>query len=98
MKKSLFALFLVFSLSFSFPAYADDLDRFLKIPLDAVQNIDELLEKTIFNLGEIRVASHRISSSTDEYATDTPGNVTVIGPRQLRESGQTLAPAAISAL
>ena len=100
MKKLRFAVFFIFPAVFScaLASANDDLDRFLKIPGDAVHETDKFLEENIFNLGEIRVSSNRLSSSLDQAATDTPGNVTVIGTRELKEDGQPLVPEVLSRL
>ncbi len=69
------------------------LEEFLNIPFKTAQELDKALGGKIFNLGEIKVSGNRIASAAyDEVATDIPHNVTVVGEKEMKESGVVSLP------
>src|SRR4051812_19793411 len=59
--------------------------------------VEDLLNATIFSLGEIRVSNSRVSTGhSDETATEVARNITVIGPREISESGAGDLPGVLS--
>ena len=69
------------------------LDDILNFPFESAQGFEKTLETYIFNLGEVLVSTGRISSEfADETATNLPHNITLIGPREIKENSSFSLP------
>ncbi len=73
------------------------LEELLSLPVRTVQEVSTSLDRTIFNLGEIKVGSSRLSTAQSDLAvTDIPHSVTVVGTRELEESAASSLPELLS--
>lgn len=74
------------------------LEELLTIPIAPFQGAQIALDKTIFNLGEVRVSGARVDSpQSGDKATELPHNVTVIGEAEIAESTYTNLPELLAA-
>ncbi len=57
-------------------------------PFETTQGAERLLAENVFGLGEVKISNARVASRlSDEIATDVPHNITLIGEREMEESG-----------
>ncbi len=73
------------------------LETLLTLPVETAQGATSSFEKSIFNLGEIKVSGARVSSdASDETATDLPRNITVVGAGEIAANAYESLPEMLS--
>lgn len=83
-------ILLLLSLAPLHPACAVTLEDILSFPIDTAEDI---LDRKIFSLGEVRVSGARVSTHfTDTAATGIPHNITVVGSRAMENAGSDDVP------